>query len=62
LSRPLPGLIPAETQQALAHRHADIFLAGLRADASGAPLAGPALDLTDLRQIASAGPRARRRR
>jgi AcrR family transcriptional regulator len=52
LSRPLPGPIPTETQDALAHRHADIFLAGLRSDAVLDSLHGPALDLADLRRIA----------
>jgi AcrR family transcriptional regulator len=51
LSRPLPGPIPAQTQDALAHRHADVFLAGLRADAAPLSLEGPALDLTDLRRF-----------
>lgn len=51
LSRPLPGPMPAETQRELAHRHADVFLAGLRSDAELPSLAGPALDLADLRRI-----------
>jgi AcrR family transcriptional regulator len=51
LSRPLPGPIPAETQNDLAHRHADVFLAGLRAESSAQPLSGPALELADLRQV-----------
>jgi AcrR family transcriptional regulator len=51
LSRPLPGPIPAETQTALAHRHAKLFLAGLRADPSEHPLDGPALHLADLQQL-----------
>ncbi|HEX6470441.1 MAG TPA: helix-turn-helix domain-containing protein [Streptosporangiaceae bacterium] len=50
LSRPLPGAFPPDVQHALAHRHADLFLAGLRADAAERPLSGPALDLTDLQR------------
>jgi AcrR family transcriptional regulator len=49
LSRPLPGSIPAETQYELAHRHADLFLAGLRT-APVSPLGGPALELADLKR------------
>jgi AcrR family transcriptional regulator len=51
LSRPLPGPIPDETQSALAHRHADLFLAGLRADPTAPPLDGPALKLADLQRL-----------
>lgn len=51
LSRPLPGPIPDEIQSALAHRHADLFLAGLRADATTPPLRGPALNLADLQEL-----------
>jgi AcrR family transcriptional regulator len=51
LSWPLPGPIPAGTQNAIAHRHADLFLAGLRADPTAPPLSGPALKLTDLQQL-----------
>jgi AcrR family transcriptional regulator len=51
LSRPLPGTIPLEVQSGLAHRHADVFLAGLRADPSGPPPGGPALDRADLQRL-----------
>jgi AcrR family transcriptional regulator len=51
LSRPLPGSIPVDVQAGLAHRHADVFLAGLRAQRSGAALDGPALDLADLQAL-----------
>lgn len=51
LSRPLPGPIPDETQEALARRHADLFLHGVRAAPSDEPLTGPALDLRDLRRL-----------
>lgn len=51
LSRPLPGPIPPATQDALAHRHADLFLAGLRAQPIPPALAGPALELRDLHRI-----------
>jgi AcrR family transcriptional regulator len=62
LSRPLPGTIPEPTQLELAHRHADLFLSGLRADPSAPPLDGPALERADLQRIRdeTAG-RARRR-
>ena len=48
LSRPLPSSFPAEIEQALAHRHLDIVLSGLRS--KDAPLGGPALTLDDLRR------------
>jgi len=51
LSRPLPGPIPAEIQDALAHRHADLFLSGLRADSPAPALSGPALELDDLQEL-----------
>ncbi|WP_432970437.1 TetR/AcrR family transcriptional regulator [Dactylosporangium sp. CA-233914] len=54
LSRPLPGPIPAETQHALAHRHADLFLAGLRTTPSDQRLCGPELDLAALHQLEQA--------
>jgi AcrR family transcriptional regulator len=55
LSRPLPGTIPLEVQSGLAHRHADVFLAGLRAEPSGGALSGPGLDLADLQELRSRG-------
>lgn len=51
LSRPLPGPIPEETQSALAHRHADIFLAGLRVTAAAPALTDPALTLEALHDL-----------
>ena len=51
LSRPLPGSIPPELQASLAHRHADVFLAGLRAERAPGPLDGPALELDDLQHL-----------
>jgi hypothetical protein len=48
---PLRGPIPEDTQHALAHRHANLFLAGLRADPTAPPLGGPTLNLTDLQQL-----------
>ena len=50
-SQRLPGPFTAEAQQALAHRHADLLIAGLRADPSAPPLSGPALNLADLRHL-----------
>jgi hypothetical protein len=38
-------------QAGLAHRHADVFLAGLRAQQPGTALGGPALDLEDLQEF-----------
>lgn len=51
LSRPLPGAIPSEMQDEIAHRHADVFLAGLRAEATSDLLSGPALELDDLQKL-----------
>lgn len=51
LSRPLPGAIPADMQDEIAHRHADLFLAGLRTEPSSEPLPGPALELDDLQKL-----------
>lgn len=48
LSRPLPGPLPDDVQLELAHRHAELFLAGLRATATDEPLPGPALERSDL--------------
>jgi AcrR family transcriptional regulator len=49
LSRPLPSAFPPDLEQALAHRHLDLFLAGLRGEDGQDPLSGPALRLDDLR-------------
>jgi AcrR family transcriptional regulator len=62
LSRPLPGTIPEPTQLELAHRHADLFLSGLRADPSAPPLDGPALERADLHRIRDETAGRRRRR
>ncbi|HEY6748845.1 MAG TPA: helix-turn-helix domain-containing protein, partial [Mycobacteriales bacterium] len=51
LSRPLPGQIPPETQDALAHRHAELLLRGLRAVPSDEPLPGSGLELAQLRRL-----------
>jgi hypothetical protein len=48
LSRPLPSAFPPEVEQALAHRHLDLVLCGLRC--TEGTLGGPALSLDDLRQ------------
>lgn len=50
-SQRLPGPFTAQAQQALAHRHADLLIAGLRADPPAPPLSGPALNLADLRHL-----------
>lgn len=55
LSRPLPGPLPRETGEELAHRHLDLLIDGLRADGprAGRPqeLGGPALTFDDLRSM-----------
>jgi AcrR family transcriptional regulator len=50
LARPLPGPIPRDLDNRLAHRHLELLLDGLRADraAPAAPLPEPALTLEDL--------------
>jgi len=42
---------PGDRSAGLAHRHADLFLAGLRTEPIPTPLGGPALELADLHQI-----------
>jgi AcrR family transcriptional regulator len=49
LSRPLPSAFPPEIERALAHRHLDLLLDGLRVPAES-PLSGPALTVDDLRR------------
>jgi AcrR family transcriptional regulator len=53
LSRSLPGAFADELNARLAHRHLDIVLDGLRADARPRPtvLPGPALDRKELREL-----------
>jgi AcrR family transcriptional regulator len=52
LSRPLPGPVPAELNTALAHRHLELLVEGLRPSADRRPVAdGPALSRGDLRAI-----------
>ena len=50
LARPLPGPIPSDLDNRLAHRHLDLLLDGLRTDraAPARPLPEPALTLADL--------------
>ena len=50
LARPLPGPIPRDLNNRLAHRHLELLLDGLRTDRaeSAAPLPEPALTLADL--------------
>ena len=50
LSRPLPGPLPRETGEELAHRHLDLLVDGLRAGRPG-ELGGPALTFDDLRSM-----------
>jgi AcrR family transcriptional regulator len=60
LSRPLPGPLPPELDDQLAHRHLDLVLGGLRADARARPpITGPSLDAPGLQRLvreASGGP------
>lgn len=50
LARPLPGPLPRDLDDRLAHRHLDLVLAGLRAgDQTSHPLPEPAMSLADLR-------------
>ncbi|WP_329095478.1 TetR/AcrR family transcriptional regulator [Actinomadura citrea] len=54
LSRPMPGPLPRETGEELAHRHLDLLIDGLRAEGpAGRPqeLGGPALTFDDLRSM-----------
>jgi AcrR family transcriptional regulator len=52
LARPLPGPIPPDLNDALAHRHLDLLIDGLRQKGKrGKPLAGPALSRDDLRAL-----------
>ena len=50
LARPLPGPIPRDLDNQLAHRHLELLLDGLRADRAepAAPLPEPALTVADL--------------
>jgi AcrR family transcriptional regulator len=48
LSRPLPGPVPTEVNDELAHRHLDLVLAGLRA---GPELAGKGLSRAELHTL-----------
>jgi len=56
LSRPLPGGFPADVDASLAHRHLELFIEGLRVEASrrpGKPLPGDRLELAALRATAA---------
>ena len=59
LARPLPGPVPRDLDNQLAHRHLELVLDGLRGDRAESitPLPGPALTLADLRAAADAGDR-----
>jgi hypothetical protein len=50
LARPLPGPIPRDLNNRLAHRHLELLLDGLQTDRAelAAPLPEPALTLADL--------------
>src|SRR3954463_15994699 len=51
LSQPLPGAFTPDAQRALAHRHADLVLSGVRAAPLAQPLHGHALGLGDLQEL-----------
>lgn len=48
LSRPLPGPVPTDVNDELAHRHLDLVLAGLRA---GPDVPGKGLSRAELRAL-----------
>lgn len=52
-SQKLPGPFTEQAQQELAHRHADLLIAGLTAVPSQPPLSGPSMDLADLQELLS---------
>jgi hypothetical protein len=58
LSRPLPGRIPPDVDVELAHRHLDLFLAGMRAAGDGKLPGGAGLERADLRAWRGSGPGA----
>lgn len=57
LARPLPGPIPLELGDDLAHRHLDLLFDGLRAGRNHPAdlLPGPAMTLADLRALSTSG-------
>ncbi len=60
MARPLPGPLPRDLDNRLAHRHLELLLDGLRAGRAepAAPLPGPALSLADLQAAGDAARRA----
>lgn len=56
LARPLPGPLPRDLDDRLAHRHLELVLAGLRAGAAAGavPLPGPAPTVSELQAAANA--------
>jgi AcrR family transcriptional regulator len=55
LSRPLPGSVPADIDEQLAHRHLDLLIDGLRPAPGRHEPGGPRLERTDLRSFREAG-------
>jgi AcrR family transcriptional regulator len=51
LSRPLPGRLPTDVDDALAHRHLDLFVEGVRAAPGRRTPTGPRLERTDLHAL-----------
>ena len=62
LSRPLPGPFPRDTNDKLGHRHLDLVLNGLRADATPAAISGPAMTLGELKQLSAGAGKSRRKK
>ncbi len=56
LARPLPGPIPRDLNDQLAHRHLDLLIHGLKSDADRPSAEGPAMTLADLRGLQSQPP------
>jgi len=51
LSQKLPGPFTDQAQMELAHRHADLVIAGLRAEPSQPPLSGRTMGLAELQEL-----------
>jgi AcrR family transcriptional regulator len=51
MSRPLPGAFPRELNDSLGHRHLDLIVSGMRADATDVHISGPAMSLAQLQQL-----------
>jgi AcrR family transcriptional regulator len=54
MSRPLPGAFPRDLNDRLGHRHLDLIVNGMRADATEVDISGPAMSLAQLQQLSAA--------